>query len=85
MVYLLMITVLVGRRARRIILVVFAVLCIVLVGSVFPDKTASRLFAGSHTFLDDSVRIAGLDLSSANPNRGRTIAAYEIPICRDSD
>lgn len=82
--YLLAVTVLVGKRARRGVVVLIVALSFVLTGSLSPHETAGRLYRGSYAFLNDSVRLPGIDLTRANPRRGRTIAAYDAQSFRGS-
>lgn len=76
--YLLVVAALVGRPARREAVVLIVALSSVLFGSLSPSKTAGRLCPGSYAFLNDIVFLPDVDLGRTNPQRSRTIAAYDV-------
>ncbi len=82
--YLLVVAALVGRRTRRGVVVLVVALAFVLLGSLYRHRTVGRLCPGSYLFLNDSVCLSGVDLTKANPQRGRTIAAYDAQSFRRS-
>ncbi len=83
MAYLLAVSLLAGRRVRRGVLILLVALSLVLFGSSLPRKTADLLCGGTYEFLNDIVFLPGIDLASSNPQRGKTIAAYDAQsFCR---
>lgn len=77
MTYLLVIAMLVGGRTRRRIVYLEVALLFVLLASLSPSKSASRLCPGTFAFLNDSVRFLNVQLNMRNPQRGQRIAAYD--------
>lgn len=78
MAYLLVVAILVGRRARRGVFLLVGGLCFVVCCSAYPREVGAWLCPGSHAFLDDYVYLPGVDLTPANSDRGQTIVAYDV-------
>ncbi len=85
LVYLLAVAALFGGRLRRGALILIVVPAALAVGSAYPDDVAAWIYPGTYAFLDDYVYMDGVVLTSANANRGRTIAAYDKPVFRQTE
>jgi prepilin-type processing-associated H-X9-DG protein len=83
MVYLLLIAILLERRARRGVFALVLALSLVLFGSLSPRETATRFFPGSLAYLNDFVFLQGVDLTRSNSQQTRTIAAYDLQSFRN--
>ncbi len=77
LVFLAALAVLVRGRTRRAALALMVASAFMVVGAIYPRETAARVCPGTYAFLDDYVYLRGVVMTSANPTRGRTIAAYD--------
>ncbi len=80
--YLIAVGVLFRWRMRRIGFAALLVAALVILGCRYANETAVWLYPGTHAYLKDYVFISGVNLARSNPQRGMTIAAYDIHIPR---